>query len=409
MFMPKMEKKMHSQGLTHARDESLVPLEAPAGAAKPDLICFSHLRWDFVFQRPQHILTRFAKERRVFFVEEPVFGDWHQANFLIAARQENVTLLVPRLPFHMQEGEWEQTMRDLMDSALDRWRIKDWVAWYYTPMALSFSAHLKPIMTVFDCMDELSAFSGAPPEMVDMERRMMAKADLVLTGGASLYEAKKSRHHNVHAFPSSIDKAHFLQARFPGKDPQDQASIPRPRVGFHGVVDERMDLGLLSEAASLRPDWQWILVGPVCKIDPDSLPRRANIHYLGKKEYSELPAYLGHWDAAMMPFAHNSATRFISPTKTPEYLAAGLPVISTSIKDVADPYGKEGLVLLADTPLDFVGQCEKAMSMRQDAKWQEKVTRFMADMSWDTTWSGMNGLVERICQSSRGAKGRIHV
>ena len=183
---------------------------------------------------------------------------------------------------------------------------------------------------------------------------MLARADLVFTGGQSLYEAKRGQHPRVFAFPSSVDAAHFARARRATDDPADQAAIPHPRLGFFGVIDERMDLDLLAAIADARPDWHLVIIGPVVKVDPASYRERANIHYLGKKDYQELPGYLAGWDVALLPFAINESTRFISPTKTPEYLAAGKPVVSTPIRDVVRPYGMRGLVHIAATADDFV-------------------------------------------------------
>jgi UDP-galactopyranose mutase len=244
-------------------------------------------------------------------------------------------------------------------------------------------------------MDELSAFRGAPQEMKNREAELLRRADIVFTGGQSLYEAKLGRHENLHAMPSSIDYAHFAQARTYVGEPSDQAGIPHPRVGFAGVIDERMDIDLLGKIAELRPDIQFVMVGPVVKIDPASLPKYANIHYLGSKVYKQLPEYLAGWDAAMLPFAHNDSTRFISPTKTPEYLAAGLPVVSTSITDVVRPYGVQRLVRIADKAEDFARQLDDAFHIdRNDSGWAAKRDAFLAGMSWDITWTRIVRLIE---------------
>jgi UDP-galactopyranose mutase len=226
-----------------------------------------------------------------------------------------------------------------------------------------------------------------------MEHRLLARADLVFTGGASIYAAKKHRHRHIHLFPSSIDKDHFRKARETMADPEDQRQLGRPRIGFYGVLDERLDRELVAALADLRPQWNWILVGPICKIDPASLPQRSNVHYLGRKEYADLPHYLAGWGAPIMPFAHNESTRFISPTKTPEFLAAGKPVVSTSIRDVVDPYGRENLVHIADEPEAFAAACAKALAQKGDRSWLAKVDRFLARQSWDDTWCEMDGLM----------------
>jgi UDP-galactopyranose mutase len=361
-----------------------------------DLICLSHLRWGFVYQRPQHLLSRFARQQRVFFVEEPVIGDGTPRMKQYVCPESGVNIMVPEIPEGLSAATQNTIQKLLLNNMLGEFGISDYILWYYTPMALSFSAHLKPRLTVFDCMDELSAFKGAPQEMKDREAQLMRSADLVFTGGQSLYEAKVGRNPDLHAFPSSIEYAHFAQARTMQEEAADQAGIPRPRVGFAGVIDERMDLELLDGVASLRPDIHFVMVGPVVKIDPESLPKRSNIHYLGAKSYRELPAYLAGWDAAMLPFAHNESTRFISPTKTPEYLAAGKPVVSTSITDVVRPYGVQRLVRIADTPSEFAAALDAALNIdARDSDWAARRDSLLSRNSWDITWKKMRDLMER--------------
>jgi UDP-galactopyranose mutase len=273
----------------------------------------------------------------------------------------------------------------------------EYILWYYTPMALLFSRHLKPLATVYDCMDELSGFHGCPPELRLLERELMSRADVMFTGGHSLYESKRSHHPNVHPFPSSVDLAHFGQARTITSSPEDQENILGPRIGFHGVIDERMDIELVREVASARPDWQLVLIGPVVKIDPNSLPRLSNIHYLGSKSYEQLPGYLAGWDVTILPFALNEATRYISPTKTPEYLAGGKAVVSTAIHDVVKPYGELGLVKIAHDAAEFVAGIEAALSGLGEA-WQRKVDHFLSGLSWDRTWNEMRGHIQQVVE-----------
>jgi UDP-galactopyranose mutase len=373
-----------------------------ADASTPDLVCLSHLRWDFVYQRPQHLLSRCAEGRRVFFFEEPV----HDGGPLRLEIKERgrVRVVVPHLPEGLtSDVAREAAQRSMVERMLADHGVKDYVLWYYTPMALQFTRHLRPRAVVYDCMDELSAFKGASPLLRGLESELMSRADLVFTGGQSLYEAKRDRHPRVYAFPSSIDAAHFRTAREIDAEPEDQAAVPRPRLGFFGVIDERLDTGLLDEVARLRPEWQLVMIGPVVKIDPAALPRRANIHYLGMKSYGELPAYLSGWDVALLPFARNESTRFISPTKTPEYLAAGRPVVSTSIRDVARPYGQEGLVRIADTAEEFVEACEAALAEDAGAR-QDKVDAFLSQTSWDGTWASMSALIDGAVAERRAAK-----
>ncbi len=361
---------------------------------RPDVVCFSHLRWDFVFQRPQHLLTRSAKDRHVFYIEEPIFDAVDSDTMQCVTREGGVIVVTPHLHPGLPEREIADRQRNMVNDLLREREISDYILWYYTPMAMGFTRHLFPRLVVWDCMDELSAFAGAPPALLEREKQLLAWADLVFTGGQSLYEAKRDRHDHVHAFPGSIDGAHFAKARRPQGDSADQANIPHPRIGFYGVIDERLDIDLLGKMAELRPDWHWVLIGPVVKIDPRSLPRAANIHYLGKKDYGQLPNYLSGWDAAMLPFARNESTRFISPTKTPEYLAAGRPVASTSIKDVVRPYADANLVRIADEPAGFIAALEAAMAEGADSRWLSRIDEFLSGNSWDRTHADMLALVE---------------
>lgn len=372
-----------------------------------DIICLSHLRWDFVYQRPQHLLSRFARDARVFFFEEPTFSD-EPTHLDISKREDNLYVVVPRISHSEgRERGVDNIQRELLSELIDSNSINDYVLWFYTPMAMNFGDQLKPAATVFDCMDELSAFKHAPPELIENERLLLEKADVVFTGGQSIYEAKRDRHHNIHAFPSSIDTKHFNQARNITEDQPDQASIPHPRLGFCGVIDERMDIEMLGKMAEMRPEWQFVMIGPVVKISDEDLPRRENIHYLGGKDYKELPAYIAGWDVAIMPFAMNESTKYISPTKTPEYLAAGKPVVSTPIRDVVRPYGDLGLVHIAATAEEFVAACENALKDSMSDRLQ-KADEFLSYNSWDITFTKMKSLIdEAVAKSNKAAANAV--
>jgi UDP-galactopyranose mutase len=383
-------------------DSSAADLENPSY----DLVCLSHLRWDFVYQRPQHLLSRFARERRVFFVEEPYFTD-EPTRLEVSPRENNLFVVIP----HLNKTETEEKsaaalIREQIDRLFDGHEIGNFVLWYYTPMALNFTDHLRPLAVVYDCMDELALFKNAPPELLPNEARLFEKADVVFTGGQSLYEAKRTKNPNVWAFPSSIDTAHFNQARKIAEDRmEDQRSIPRPRLGYAGVIDERIDIELIREIAEKRPDWHLVMIGPVVKIDEADLPRNENIHYLGMKDYKDLPAYIAGWDVALMPFALNDATRFISPTKTPEYLAAGKPVVSTAIRDVARPYGEQNLVAIAADADEFIAAAEKALNENRAEK-LAAVDKFLLQTSWDKTFRRMSDLIaEAINAKGSGPRG----
>ncbi len=378
------------------------PRQEKVSQSQPDLVCFSHLRWDFVFQRPQHLLTRSARDRRVYFVEEPVF-DQGSMRLEVAEREHGVRVVVPHLPEGLRsEVATAAIMKSMTRRLFQENGIREYVFWYYTPMALSFTDGFNPIVSIYDCMDELSAFKGANSRLPYMERQLFDRVDLVFTGGHSLYQAKQNAHGAVYPFPSSIDRSHFGDARSFKPDPPDQKNIQHPRLGFFGVIDERFDSELLDAVARKRPDWQFVMIGPIVKIQLDSLPKHGNIHYLGPKKYEELPSYLSNWDVALLLFARNESTRFISPTKTPEYLAAGRPVISTSIQDVVRPYGELNLVSIADRPDDLIRAAEKLLTKSyEQTDWLNRVDQFLADMSWDKTWQQMRELIDQAVEAKR--------
>jgi UDP-galactopyranose mutase len=369
--------------------------------AKPaSLLCFSHLRWNFVYQRPQHLLSRCQKVCDVHFWEEPEHVAAQSADLRVETDPTGLRVLTPLLPQGVDRLASVVLQRELLDGYIKREQIGRYISWYYTPMALDFTSHLTPCLTVYDCMDELSNFKGAPPNLVRMEATLFARADVVFAGGASLYESKRQQHQNVHLFPSSIDREHFSRARAHLADPADQNGIPHPRIGFFGVLDERLDRDLLAAIAQQNPDWQLILLGPLAKIDPEDLPRAENIHYLGRKAYAELPDYLANWEVAILPFAQNPSTKFISPTKTPEYLAAGKPVVSTPIQDVVRPYGELGLVEIAADAEAFSQAIETCLQ-RDDPNWLSAVDRFLDGMSWDRTFQLMWAQLQISMQQKR--------
>lgn len=369
-----------------------------------DLLCFSHLRWGFVFQRPNHLLSRFSKHQRVFFIEEPIFHDGAE-RFHIENYNENLYVVTPHLQHGLNAEDVQKRLQKMISSLILQMQVKRYYSWYYTPMALPFTNHLNPELVIYDCMDELSAFKFAPPELMQYEKQLFTKADIVFTGGHSIYESKKNAHHNIYSFPSSIDKHHFGIARRMKTEPEDQKNIPHPRFGFFGVIDERFDIDLIDAVAKARPEWQFVLLGPVVKIDPATLPNYANIHYLGGKKYDELPGYIAGWDIAMIPFAMNESTKFISPTKTPEYLAAGKPVISTPIRDVVSPYGNNNLVHIVSTAEEFIAAAETELAKKRRTAWLKKVDEFLSGNSWDRTWSQMvRNIEETVSQRAATLK-----
>jgi UDP-galactopyranose mutase len=379
---------------------------------QPDLICLSHLRWNFVFQRPQHLMSRFAAAgTRVFFVEEPVFDSTEPRLLTSICPRTQVCVVTPHLS---TDQERNQVLERLLTEFIKAQNIRKPLLWFYTPMALEFfPQNIDTSGIMYDCMDELSMFRGAPSRLQILEKYLLKKADLVFTGGVSLFEAKRHLHPRVYPFPSGVDLPHFAQARKLASNFGELESMPRPRLGYAGVIDERLDLGLIDEMASKRPTWQIVMIGPTAKISQENLPRRTNIHWLGMKDYMDLPKYFAGWDVGIMPFALNDATRFISPTKTPEYLSSGLPVVSTAIRDVERPYGELGLATIAHSVDEFIAHSERAMSAGMCLKWRQRADEFLKSMSWDSVWGGMNLLIDGILSevpaerpAGKGAPGR---
>lgn len=342
-------------------------------------------------------MQRFARRRRVFFFEEYIPTNHHLAYLEIHPFEgTSVKAIRPRIPHGWSEAEREKALSSLLDELIALHGGQRPILWFYTPMMFSFARHVDASAVIYDCMDELANFRFAPPRLKETEEALMARADAMFTGGLSLYEAKRDKHDNIHAFPSSVDSHHFRVARDLQTDPVDQAQLPHPRLGYYGVIDERLDLDLIRALAAARPDYSFVFLGPIVKVSPNDLPRAKNIHYLGQKAYADLPAYLSGWQVALMPFALNEATRFISPTKTPEYLAAGCPVVSTKIADVVRTYGELDSVFLGDGPNAFAQACDEALSLAESGQsWMMAVEDTLARSSWDATFQAMSDFVDQ--------------
>lgn len=369
-----------------------------------DMSIFSQLRWNFVYQRPQHLIARMAKEYRTFYFEEPEdIGNYNSnentpTNYHHYVSEEGVNIIVPLV----KAGDMDNAplLEKIVKQVHQDFSIEQDIFWYYTPMAMEYTSFFNPKITIYDCMDQLAAFKYAPQNLISLEKELFKKADLIFTGGRSLYKAKKEHHDFVHCFPSSIDQSHFKRAAADLPDPEDQKDIPHPRAGFYGVVDERFDIDLLKELSAHLPDWNFVIVGPILKIDLATLPQAENIHYLGIKKYAELPSYLANWDAAIMPFALNESTKYISPTKTPEYLAAGKKVVSTAVHDVVHPYEDLNLVSIARTSKEFAEHVKNTLD--KSPQWEEEVEAYLKDFSWDDTCKQMNKLItEKIAEKDK--------
>jgi UDP-galactopyranose mutase len=362
----------------------------------PAILTFSHLRWEFVYQRPQHLLSRLASTHRVIFVEEPQFSELSTPRWRFDSPKPNILVARPLTPspaYGFDETQLPCLSR-LVSELCEKEDLRNYILWFYTPMALPLAdaCPRNAQAIVYDCMDELSAFLNAPVGLLKREAELLDRADLVFTGGPSLYRAKKDRHPHVYCFPSSVDASHFAPVAH-RPEPEDQVGLAHPRLGFFGVIDERLDTSLVAFLADAHPDWQIVMIGPVVKVDPASLPRRRNIHYLGQRSYDELPFYLQGWDICLLPFARNQATKYISPTKTLEYMAAGKLIVSTPITDVVEPYGD--IVFSGATPEEFVAACERALGAgtAQRAEIASRTREVLSRTSWDSTAERMRELL----------------
>lgn len=371
------------------------------------ILVHSHLRWDGVWQRPQQILSRLARRRPVLFVEEPIFLPGVQFRPFLGVRPEgNVTVLQPHV--HPQEEELPEVsesnrerVRELLGWHLANIGLRRAIRWHYAPMAFYLRGLTGEAAVVYDCMDELSAFKGAPPSLIEHERQLLAAADLVLTGGRSIYVAKRDHNPNTHRFDSGVDVEHFQQATLPETPvPEDARDLPRPVIGYYGVIDERMDYDAIAALAEAFPEGTVLLVGPITKVREDDLPRARNLVYTGQRSYADLPRYLKAFDVCLVPFADNPATRFLSPTKTLEYFAALKPVVSSPVADVVEHYAD--VVRIARTPAEYVAAARAALTEDNSARQEAGLARARQN-TWDQIVARVEGL---LAEAEGRAKGR---
>jgi glycosyltransferase involved in cell wall biosynthesis len=378
------------------------------------LIVHSHLRWDFVWQRPQQILSRLGSRHAVLFVEEPIFADdIVSASLELSGAAPGVRRVVPRLParlraFYDEAATGVRSLLERLIAADGRMAatFDEPVQWFYTPMP-------SPIMVgafnergvIYDCMDELAKFRFAPPELTQRERFLMSRADVVFTGGRQLYESKSRHHGNVHFFGCGVDAEHFSRALCADTPiAPELRSLPRPILGYFGVVDERLDYALIERLAERFPSGSVVFVGPTAKVDPSELPQRSNIHWLGQRSYQQLPAYVKGFDVCLMPFALNEATEFINPTKTLEYMAAGKPIVSTAVPDVVRNFVP--IVRIAETEREFVDAVALALTP-EPGRIREGIARARA-ATWESTVAAMDGLIaQAIHPRQLGRESRV--
>jgi glycosyltransferase involved in cell wall biosynthesis len=343
-----------------------------------ELVVLSHLRWDWVWQRPQHLISRIGRGRRVFFVEEPLPVEGLAAPRLVTLDAGPVTrewLEVPGQPnTHVGFTDARATTYFAELSNLLGVPAGARDVWLYTPLALDLALGLVPRLLVYDVMDDLASFALAPPELLLKQQQALHEAGVVFTGGRSIHRGVAGRNPRTFLFPSGVDVEHYQPARAL------RTARSRRVAGYVGVIDERIDLGLVADLAAALPDWEIQMVGPVCKIDEATLPQAPNIAYLGQQPYEKLPDVMGGFDVALMPFALNDATRSISPTKTLEYLAAGLPVVSSRVPDVVSDFSE--FVRLEDDGAGFAAACQEVVehdTAERDARLAPVLERYRWD------------------------------
>ena len=368
--------------------------------ARPDfpIIVHCHLCWDWVWQRPQQFMSRFSQKHRVLFVET-VAPDENLVTPLVQLRRfekwPNLTLLRLQFPtWRWNDGAWvDRERRRLVKEALRgplRGQFNNAVQWFYDPMAVpAFAGKMGEIAVVYDCMDELSKFKGAPPEIRKREAELLSAADVVFTGGRRMWESKSQHNSNCHFYGCGVDVPHFGKARSEQTIvPEDIANLPKPIFGYFGVVDERIDYELLEKLAKANPNGSIVMVGPMTKIDPAALPRPKNLHWLGGRDYAQLPAYCKGFDVCMMPFALNEATEYINPTKALEYMATGRGIVSSAIYDVVKNFGS--VVKVANSHEEFIQFCREAAERADEGAIQRGLEMASAN-SWESIVEKMEG------------------
>lgn len=375
---------------------------------RPAILCLSHLAWDFVWQRPQHLLSRLARHYPVLYVNEPELTTAQSRPYL--KRVADTSGVKAWQPFFPDRRDTRENWRNVYISLVQKLLLdQGWlrrgrtglaaarplIIWFYSPTPYYFLDHLPADLVVYDVMDELANFKNASADLPGRETKLLAQADLVFTGGRSLYQARQGRHPHLHLFSSGVEPEHFAQALSPSTEVAAEiAALPRPILGYYGVIDERIDLALLDTLAAEHPTWSIVMIGPVAKIEPKDLPRRPNFHYPGQQPYTRLPNFLKGFDVCLMPFQINAATRYISPTKTLEYMAAHKPIVSTPVPDVVANWAD--VVSIAANPAEFAAAIEAALA-ETAAQREARIAReeiHLARSSWDAIAAEMRTLIQ---------------
>ncbi len=356
-------------------------------AQNTDLIVFSLERWGSSFSRTSQIMSRFASHRKVYFIETPVLGVSKNPLYLLRETRDDVMVIEPYLPEETSVFEQKQALIEIVNKLIDDENIKNFTIWTDTPKSIPFFRHLEPKALIYDCLQD---YSVTNPEL---EKELFNRADLVFTSGLSLYAAKRSMHPNIHHNPDCVDYRHFYQARYLNDEMEDLENIPHPRIGFAGTIDEKIDFHLIENLATLRPDWHFVLAGNIVGLDPATLPKKENIHYIPHKGYSKLPLFLAGCDCTFVPYKVNEENKFLNPSFIAESLIAARPVVATPLHDVVTVYDGQNLISLVEFPLDFINKLDYAMAMEKDSKsWLTLVDENFKGMSWNKCWVRLEAL-----------------
>jgi glycosyltransferase involved in cell wall biosynthesis len=355
-----------------------------------DLIVLSHVRWTDAWQRPHHVVSRLARERRTWFVEGPSPGG-HQPPRLVTLADGDVTRAWLEPP-PTGEGDGDaagpetvETYRRLLPGLVGP-ADGDRVVWLCTPLALDIAGALDPTVLVYDvAIDELLSLRGVPQGVALAQKEALARADVVFTASPSLHRSViEQGRPDAHLAPGGVDPAHFAAARRPRTD------RGRPVAGYVGPIDERIDVALVAALATALADWEIRIVGPVGGIDPAALPRAANITYPGPVPYAALPEVMADLDVAVMPLAVGAAPRSTNPTTALEHLAAGLPVVTTPVPDVVTQFGT--IVDVADDAGAFALACVRALGQSR-RRHRNRVAQLLRRHDWDAVTAGMAAVV----------------
>lgn len=354
-----------------------------------DLLVLAHSRWDLDHHRGHNIFSRYAQKRRVFYFEEPSFGQTEIPRLHIRDTFENVMVVTPHLPNPIKSNQIDSILRELIDELIFEEEIINFTLWLQTPRAFRYARDIDATTIIYECMEDYDNINNFSENLFQVEKELMENSDIIFVVSEALYQKKKFQHHNIHVFPNSADYFHFIQSRDFILDPYDQIHIPHPRIGFYGIIDQSIDLKLIDEIAQIREDLNFVFIGPLKDTKFSQLPTRKNIYYLEQKDYNLIPLYVAEWDCGLLPFCINEVTQYSSPHQTAELLMAGKPIVATHIPDISIRFGKKSLAKMASNAEDFSEKIDKAILESKEQKWKELIDNELKNETWDQVFKKM--------------------